>query len=210
MLKNYAKNSDGVIYQIEKQGKYVYDDAYLDSYIKLGDANYKMAHLRLGYLIGSLGFAPASVLDVGFGTGEFLDVAKHMIPVCYGNDIFQHSVPTNCTFVEDIFSVTPEVVTFFDAIEHFENPYETMTQLKAEYVVISLPDCHYISDEWFESWRHHKPNEHLWYFNTESLVKFMAVCGYECLNTCNIEDVLRVSPGNYSNILSGVFRRSRG
>jgi hypothetical protein len=39
---------------------------------------------------------------------------------------------------------------------------EFVKDLKCHYVCISLPWCHYFSDEWFETWKHRKPNEHLW------------------------------------------------
>lgn len=210
MLKNYALDENGVIYQVERQ-KFVYDKAYVEGSYAGADRNKahgEMSHLRFGYMVGSIGHVPDSVLDVGYGSGDFLKVAKKMVPNVFGNDIPPAYPIDDVTFVEDIYSRHFEVVTFFDCLEHFDNPYD-IVNLKADYVCITLPWCHYFSDEWFENWKHRKPNEHLWHFNDVSLRKFFDAVGYDCLNTCNIEDTIRRPSGDWKNILAGVFRKRK-
>lgn len=134
---------------------------------------------------------------------ELLNLAKEST-TCYGHDISEYPIPEGVSFVNNILENYYEVISFFDVIEHFSNPY-FLKDLNCKYIVCSLPHCHYFSDEWFENWKHRKPNEHLWHFNEESLVKFFDVQGYSKINTSNFEDVVRKSKEEYSNILSGVF-----
>ena len=99
-----------------------------------------------------------------------------------------------------------EVITFFDSLEHMEN-IEFVKDLNVKYACISVPDCHYFSDEWFDTWKHRKPDEHLWHFNETSLKKFMDRMGYGVINTCNVEDVTRENGQDYTNILTGIFKK---
>ena len=201
MLDNYEKDLNGVIKQINCT-PFSYDYSYADNYNTL-PTNDIMSHLRLGYIVGSLGKMPESILDVGYGNGAFLNLAKNST-TCYGHDISQYPIPEGVSFVENILENYYEVISFFDVIEHFSNPY-FLKDLNCKYIVCSLPHCHNFSDEWFEDWKHRKPNEHLWHFNEESLIKFFDVQGYSKINTSDFEDVVRKSKETYSNILSGVF-----
>jgi len=202
MLNNYRKLSNGVIEQIIKY-PFIYDENYIKSCIKTTeDLNY----LRYGHMCGTIGHIPSSILDIGYGTGDFLKICNKKIKKCYGNDISGHSLPENIEFLtfEELMNVNVDVITFFDCLEHF-NDISFVKNLKAKYIVISLPNCHYFSDEWFETWKHRKPNEHLWHFNEKSLSQFMNEMGFNTLNLSNIEDILRINNETYSNILTGIF-----
>lgn len=206
MLENYKKDEFGVISQIEIKEKTNYDRKYIaDRYRKYPEKCQQMAHLRLGFIVGAIGHIPSSILDVGYGSGEFLDAAKNIIPHCFGNDITGIVPPTGVKFVEDIFSVGVEVVTFFDVLEHFENPAETIENLNCRYIAISVPHCHYPSDDWFKSWKHRRQDEHLHHFKTDSLIAMMRFCSFLPIIDSDIEDVIR-KDGN-KNILSMVFER---
>jgi len=205
MLDNYELLENGVI----KQRDYSiieYNPEYIQTrYITYPEKCIQMAHLRLGYLIGSIGHIPESVLDVGYGSGEFIGVCSEIVPNCYGFDITTLPPPKNVKQVSDIYSNYYEVVTFFDVLEHFENIYD-IQKLNCKYVGISLPWCHYFSDEWFQNWKHRRPNEHLYHFNHISLVNFFQEIGYTCLNFNNIEDTIRKSTSD-QNILTAVFKK---
>lgn len=194
------------ISSITTKNKFNYDKEYVEArYNTYGITNDLMAYLRLGYLIGSIGKTPSEVLDVGYGNASFLRTASTLIKNCFGSDIPPaYPLPEGITFVEDIYSRHFEVITFFDSLEHFENIYD-IKNLKCDYILVSMPNCHYLSDEWFEGWKHRRPDEHLWHFNERSLVAFMDSIGFNCLNTTNIEDAIRKPVDKYSNILSGVF-----
>jgi hypothetical protein len=115
-------------------------------------------------------------------------------------------VPEGCEFVENMFEDNYDVVTFFDSLEHQDDPY-FLNRLKCKNIVVSLPWCHYFSDDWFAGWRHRKPDEHLWHFDATSLVKFMKDQGYQLVSITNIEDTIRQHKEEYANILTGVFTR---
>jgi hypothetical protein len=203
MLDNYEKDSNGVIFQKDRE-PFLYDYSYADNYNTL-PTNDIMSHLRLGYIVGSLGKMPESILDVGYGNGAFLNLAKNYSK-CYGHDISHYPIPEGVEFVKDISEKHFDVITFFDVLEHFPNPY-FLENLNCNYIVCSLPHCYYFSDEWFENWKHRKPNEHLWHFNQESLIRFFDAQGYSEVNTSNFEDIVRKNKEEYSNILSGVFKK---
>jgi ubiquinone/menaquinone biosynthesis C-methylase UbiE len=80
-----------------------------------------MSYLRLGHLIGTLGFVPKSILDIGYGNGDFLVACKNIIPKCYGSDISEYPIPNGCKFIEDPSSKIVDVATFYDSLEHFPN-----------------------------------------------------------------------------------------
>ena len=208
MLPGYEKDSKGVVFQKSPTPvEYNYD------YLKTsGDSSVlgkHMAYLRLAYLIGSMGKVPDSILDVGYGIGDFVSVCSELVQDCYANDVTQEwPLPNNVHFTSDIFDRHYDAITFFDALEHFEDIY-FLNKLDCSYVCISLPNCHYFDDEWFSSWKHRKPNEHLWHFNENSLISFMDSQGYDVVNICNIEDIIRKNNLEYSNILTGVFKKRK-
>ena len=206
MLKNYIETPNGVIKQIDRV-PFVYGADYTKGYDKYGIEKTNMSYLRLGYIIGAIGGVPNKLLDVGYGQGHFLNIAKDIIFNCFGNDITNECpLPEKCVFVDDIYNDTYDIVTFFDTLEHFNDIYE-IKNLKTKYIAISMPWCNYKGDEWFESWKHRRPDEHLWFFNDHSLTNFMTEVGYERINTCNIEDTIRKDNNNNPNILAGIFKK---
>jgi hypothetical protein len=206
MLKNYSKNIDGIVYQVDKQ-HIDYDKDYVNTrYVKYGELPTYMGYLRLGNIIGSLNRVPKSILDVGYGDGSFLKVCSNIVPKCYGYDISTYPIPNGCTQVESITENFYDVITFFDSLEHFEN-IEFVRDLKCSAVCISVPHCHYKNDEWFENWKHRRPNEHLWHFDKKSLIAFMTRMGYEILSSSNVEDTIRKNIEEESNILTCVFKK---
>jgi len=207
MLNNYELTQDGVIKQKEFK-LYDYSIEYSDSrYSNFSDRG-NILNLRLGYVIGSIGKIPESLMDVGYGNGDFLNCCIGSISKLYGNDI-QPAYPLEkgISFVEDITNQEVEVITFFDSLEHFAD-IEFVKDLKCTYVVISLPWCTNGEDDtWFESWKHRKPDEHLYHFNEKSLTAFMNRQGYDLINYTNIEDKVRVDSKLIPNILTACFKK---
>jgi hypothetical protein len=208
MISNYTMDEWGVVHQTERT-KFVYDKSYVDKgYQHLQLQIQQITHLRLGYMVGSIGKIPSKVLDVGFGTGDFLKACHKLGIATTGCDLYRDFLPESSSFVEDPTQGTYDVITFFDSLEHFEN-LDFVKNLQTEWAVISLPWCHNPDDDkWFSNWKHRKPNEHLHHFNSHSLVSWMYSQNFECVNVCNIEDVVRTSTSSLPNILSAVFRKS--
>ncbi len=206
MLENYSKNVDGVVYQVDKNC-IGYDKEYVNiRYVKYGELPTYMGYLRLGNIIGSLGRVPKSILDIGYGDGSFLKVCSDIIPGCYGYDISTYPIPNGCFPVKDFTEEFYDIITFFDSLEHFED-IEFVKDLKCNFICVSVPDCHYKNDQWFENWKHRRPDEHLWHFNKKSLCSFMERMGYSLVSASNIEDTIRKSKEEESNILTCIFEK---
>ena len=207
MLENYEKLSNGVIKQI-CYSPFSYNESYVktryDSYNEL--TNY-MSYLRYGFIVGSINRDPKSILDVGYGNGSFLKVCSKTVPKCYGYDVSDYPIPESC-FKIDTLTLPVDVITFFDSLEHFDD-ISIVNSLKCNYICISVPECHYISDEWFMNWKHRRPDEHLWHFNLESLNNFMNECGFSLVTYSNIEDIIRTPSSEYSNILTAIFKNKK-
>ena len=206
MLDNYSKSVDGVVYQVDKN-HIDYDKEYVNTrYVKYGELPTYMGYLRLGNIIGSLRRVPTSILDVGYGDGSFLKVCSNIIPKCYGYDISTYPIPEGCKQVKSFLDESYDVITFFDSLEHFED-IDFVRDLKCNAVCISVPHCHYKNDEWFENWKHRRPNEHLWHFDKPSLKTFMHRMGYELVSYSNVEDTIRKNNKDESNILTCIFKK---
>lgn len=207
MLDNYEKLSNGVIKQINVT-KINYDFEYANKYNSYGEKGNYLSFLRLGVLMGAIGHTPSSLVDVGYGNGSFLKACLQTIPRLYGCDVSNYPLPESCRSIafKDISNV--DVVCFFDSLEHFDNIYD-IKLLSTKYIFISVPWCHYISDEWFEKWYHRRENEHLYHFSDISIKNFFKECGYDCIYQSSFEDTIRknTSVGELPNILSCVFKK---
>ena len=208
MIENYEILKNGLIKQKSILNKIrTYDYDYVNSsYNQYGEKGSQMAGLRLGYLVSKLGYWPKSILDVGYGNGDFLNICKNKID-SYGNDISGYPVPQGVTFVENIFDRHYDVICFFDVLEHFEK-IDFVQNLKCDYIFLSLPWCHNFSDEWFSNWKHRRPDEHLWHFDEKSIKNFFNEMGYEMIDHSNIEDLIRVSNEDYPNILTCILKKN--
>ena len=205
MIDNYIKLDNGIIKQIETK-PFIYDSSYSKYYDKIKVSSLQMSNLRLGYLLGCLGKVPSSLLDIGYGNGDFLNVASRIIPNCYGYDVSDYLSLNTIKRIDSLYDKEFDVVCMFDVLEHFDDIY-TIKKIKTNYFIISIPECHYFSDEWFTSWKHRKPDEHIWHFNAKSLINFMNEIEFEVVCFSNIEDVIRKSNDNHSNIMTGIFRK---
>lgn len=206
MLNNYIKDINGIIKQENVISRDYTKEYVLNSYDKYGELAHYISYLRCGFLIASIQKNPISILDFGYGNGAFLNLCKNIIPDCFGYDIGEYDVPNKCIRINDIYYRHFDVVTFFDSLEHVNDIY-FLNKINCDYVMISVPECHYFSDEWFEIWKHRRENEHIWHFSRPALINFMYSQGFQLINVSNIEDVIRKPIDNYSNILTGVFKK---
>lgn len=213
MIKGYEKLNNRLIRQVGFfDKKMIYDKNYIHTYEGYGEVGIRMSHLRLGNIIGSINYIPKNILDVGYGNGDFLRVVNESGIISYGSDISGYPTPFGVDFVNwyDVFNMKFDIITFFDCLEHFED-ISFVKDLKCNYVVISLPWCHHniAGDEWFENWKHRKPDEHLWHFDDFSLTLFMEENGYEIVSINNVEDIIRKPIDGYNNILTGIFKKNK-
>lgn len=180
-----------------------YDHAYVARY-----ENYPQAELSAirGKLVMKHAGDFATICDVGFGTGAFLAEIGRAKPTAmlYGFDVSPYPAPDFVTVDPDWQEGAWDVVTFFDSLEHFVK----LPKVNAKCVVVSVPWYHYIlGDKWFESWKHRRPGEHLWHFNSDSLARVFERQGMRQIYCGNPEDKIRKSESNMQNILTMIFVR---
>ena len=205
MIDNYYKDEFGVIHQKDYE-LFTYDAKYsVDRYDSIKDSVEAMSLLRLGFIINTLKWGPISILDVGYGNGSFISMCSKIFRRCYCNDVSDYPVPEGVEFIEDITSKHFEVITFFDSLEHMED-IDIIGRLKCDYVIVSVPYCSYKSDEWFEKWKHRRPNEHLHHFNIESIINFFDYYNFKLINSGFVEDAIRKSDEEH-NILTVAFKK---
>jgi hypothetical protein len=208
MYDNYEILKNGAIKQkkIKKKIQEYNIDYINERYNQYGEKGPQMAGVRLGNLISKLNRTPYSILDVGYGNGDFLKLCAQGIKKCYGNDITNYPLPESVEFVDNILKDHYDVVCFFDVLEHFEN-IDFIKEINCNYIYISIPWCHNFNEEWFMAWKHRREDEHLWHFNDISLINFFKENGFELLQKSNIEDIIRTPVDNYENILTCIFKK---
>lgn len=185
----------------------VYDQNYLrERYESIDDKVRLLAALRLDFLCEHI---PRKkwFLDYGCGTYRVVEEAASRGFFAFGHDIIpsDHWLQTQFPFQRSPWSI----VTFFDSLEHLENPFNTIRKLQAKYVAISVPECHSPDrEEWFMKWKHRRPGEHLWHFSRVGLDYFMNLLNYKPLLHSNFEDEVRgKAEDGSSNILSAIYQR---
>jgi hypothetical protein len=159
----------------------VYDEQYVAERYDRYPTTERMSRLRLDLLDHVLFVQEAlperkpraelgRLLDVGYGNGSFIHGALRYGWDAYGNDVN----PTEYPGVRRVGLPTQErtpgpryrVITFFDALEHFESLDEVRRVVyNTDWIVVSVP----VPPPGFlghpETWKHWRPGEHHWYFH---------------------------------------------
>jgi len=215
MLDNYEADEFGVIHQIEFT-PIRYDKQYISYYEDLSDRTIKLGYQRLGWVLGLTGEMPRSVLEIGYGTGTFVEAARIAgVADCAGFDIARFPLPDGVRFVDwdEALAGPWDLVAMFDVLEHIPD-LSFLARLQTRCLAVAVPYCRWHElgaegDAWFRAWRMRLPDEHLHHFDPGSLVKLLAHHGFECVTMNCFEDGIRLRPGETGpNILSGFFRRS--
>ena len=211
MIENYRIDAFGVIHQIEFT-PIAYDEQYISYYEKKSDRTIKLGYQRFGWMLGLLGRMPRSVLELGYGTGTFIEAAQIAgVKRCVGCDIANYPLPDGVEFMDwsQVLEHTWDVVAMFDVLEHIPD-LSFLERLQADYLAVAVPLCRWkeLGDAWFRNWRMLLPNEHLHHFDVDSLIAMMEHYGYRCITTNTFEDGMRLRPGEMGpNILSAFFSR---
>lgn len=199
---DYLQDENG-IHQLNPQ-PFVYDEKYCatyntDAYVR---GNEILQALRLGFVIGSHGSIPKSLVDIGYGNGAFLKRCRGVIDKLYGKDISGIVID----FVENVWHYPKcDVATFHDCIEHIQD-LSFLYDIPVSTIIISLPYCHFNSIEWFEKWKHRKPNEHVHHFDKYTLASLMSNYKWRAVAISHHEDIVRIGVDN-PNTLTMAFKR---
>lgn len=129
--------------------------------------------LEKGYIAVQKG----PLLDVGYGNGDFIRVARSEGWEPYGNDVN----PAEYEGVErvDLPPVARDnrryrAITFFDALEHFEDlSIARWCSHYTDWLLLSFPA---VPDNFpfDKNWKHYRPGEHHLHFQPESLEKIFS------------------------------------
>jgi 2-polyprenyl-3-methyl-5-hydroxy-6-metoxy-1,4-benzoquinol methylase len=145
----------------------------------------------------SLGLHPdGKLLDIGCGTGAFLDLARARGYRVTGVDGDRGAVAIArdryglgdvqavdiLDFIASPRRPTHDVICLFEVLEHLENPVETLASLRRAllpdgYLVVSVPS----SERWPQLYYRHLdgPPNHLTLWTTRSLEECFAAAGFE-------------------------------
>lgn len=136
----------------------------------------EMSGLRWDFIQSHLGLSAGSrVLDIGYGNAAFLKYAQAAGMEIYGIDVHQEDfgVPV----IDFDSKLNFDLICFFDSLEHFPD-FDSVTKLRSNNVIVSIPNTPRRLLSSPTSWRHYKPGEHLHYFSQRSLDLFMANWGF--------------------------------
>ena len=198
----YCIDELGIIHQVNPE-TFVYDANYVSTYDTEAYRrdNDRLQAMRYAFAVACHGRTPGKILDYGCGNLAFVNFARQS----------SWAVGYDITGMEGTVSqLQPaSVYAFWDALEHVPDLHEVLRKIECETVCISLPWCHYNREglDWFDTWKHRKPNEHLHHFTPDSLRDLMRQYGFTQVALSFHEDIVRKGTGSLPNILSMGFRR---
>jgi len=147
------------------------------------DHDLRIAKLRANDY-GIYGGCELILLDVGSGSGAFVDECRSRGAAAYGCEISQYAYAPTGNFIyngmlEDIAFPTDhfDVVTCHDVLEHCLDPVSFIKEMfritkQGGKCIIDFPNFH------VEAGKHHWKIEHIWYFNTDQLKELLAKTGF--------------------------------
>ena len=138
-----------------------------------------------------------TVLDYGCGPGTFAKAAPPEF------EVSGYDINPNCN--EHGILVNPDIVTFWDSIEHIPNFYEVIKTLSPKFIYLTTPNLKSVKSG-IQEWKHYRPKEHLFYFDEDSLTMIFKHLGYNVLEINYNEGRLRNSE-NPTAILTMAFKR---
>jgi hypothetical protein len=145
-------------------------------------------------------YTRGTVIDVGIGSGLFCRTRANT----FGCDINPHAIEW---LAGRGLYLTPdeerpvEALTFWDSLEHIPDPSELLAGAK-EFVFISCPI--YDGVQSVLASKHYRPGEHFWYWTAEGMANFMAMFGFELVESNQMEsDLGREDIGTF------VFKRAK-
>jgi len=144
------------------------------------------------------------ILDFGCGCGAFVRSNPNGDYRVVGYDIN----PASGSAGPESLGWHFDAATFWDSIEHLQDPCDMLKRLGPDFVFMTVPDALSLPTPFLFSWRHYRPSEHIHYFSRPALRKMMEVCGYEILEFSTAEGEER-SPADPDWLLTMAARKVR-
>lgn len=131
-------------------------------------------------------YTEGNVLDIGIGSGAFIktrgncvgyDINPQGIKWLNGRGIFFNPYDKDMSQIDGL--------TFFDSLEHIQDPSILLDKVHNQHVVVSIPIFKNL--EHILGSKHFRPTEHYHYFTESGLIKYMEENGFKCLETSDGE-----------------------
>jgi 2-polyprenyl-3-methyl-5-hydroxy-6-metoxy-1,4-benzoquinol methylase len=198
LLKRFDNDKDGdlrlclhrgVAYQKDmRTGAIEYGDAYHDHYKALeGTAVAQRLNDARVAMVARHAAPGARVLDIGAGCGTFVRAARAAGFETMGYDVIPKTV--EALKAMGAFERSPEsfdVVTFWDALEHIEDPETALRDIpRGAVAIVAIPVFDDLKN--IRASKHYKPGEHLYYFTPEGFTDWMAHYGFRLVETSDHE-----------------------
>ncbi|MCL5073275.1 MAG: class I SAM-dependent methyltransferase, partial [Actinobacteria bacterium] len=146
-----------------------------------------------------------SLLDIGCACGDFLkvsqefnlgnvigvDVSNYAINECLKKGLNVKRVKSSKNISQLYKKIKFDIVTLQDVIEHYQNPATELKQIAKlikpqGLLFITTPNATSLSQRLLRGyWYHYKKGEHIYYFNTNNIVKFLAKVGFKVIKVQN-------------------------
>lgn len=180
-----------------KSNGYDYDQAYWDKYLGYRDGlGVSLTEERYKFALKHMSNT-ADVCDVGIGSGQFVERSGgHGFDI---NPVAQKWLYAHGYF-GDPYKHDFEALTMWDVLEHIDDPSPLLE--RHSLIITSLPI--HSSLEGCLASKHLRPDEHIWHFTHEGIIKFMGLFGYECQDIADFETKL-----GRESIMTYCFKRPR-
>lgn len=170
-----------------------YDQDYYSNYQRLADTpmgrELTQARIRLVARHHS-----GPVLDVGIGAGQFVEAR----PYTQGYDVNPHGIDwlKQRDRWADLYAERYRALSFWDALEHIDRPDVAVARAE-EWVFLSVPI--FENAEHVLRSKHYKPQEHIWYWTHEGLIRWFSEQGFDLAEHNTFETELgREGIGSYA------------
>ena len=127
------------------------------------------------------------LLDIGIGNGAFLRARNATGAPTRGFDVNSKA----CSYLKEIGAFTEifsepavESATFWDSLEHIEDPSAILARVKC-FAFVSLPIFYDLTGVLRS--KHYKPKEHRWYFTKPGLIWYFETFGFRCIDISHKE-----------------------
>lgn len=189
-ITGLVKTPDTVLFSPDKNGFLRQVDPkpfdYTLDYKARQSTNAAMSWLRLGWLAAHLPYEMLkgmTVVDIGSGNGVFVKEAQSVFGRIVPYDLAGESITD-----QELYSTNWDLIVMSDVIEHYPDIDDLWT-LAFDRALISFPERPFGTD--LRTWRHYKPDEHIYLLDANSFGCWVQVHGYEVEAAGCHEDLIR-------------------